>query len=200
VRASLEAYGPAGYVGVDISPGPSVDVVEDATRLLDRFEPESFDVVLSTEMVEHVRDWRAVFTNMKRLCVPGGVVVITTRSPGFPYHAYPNDFWRYEPSDMSLIFADFEIEMLESEDNSELPGVFVKARRTESERSIDLSPIALTSILTDDRRVTLTDLDVGRFMVTRRLNLAVRPFTRFVPQGVKAPFKKRLRLGPGIRT
>ena len=68
VRRSIEARGTASYVGVDIEAGPSVDVVWDATKLLDRFEPNSFDVVCSTEAVEHIRDWCAAFTNMKRLC------------------------------------------------------------------------------------------------------------------------------------
>ena len=193
VRAAIEARGPASYVGVDIMAGPSVDVVLDASLLLERFDPESFDVVLSTEMAEHVRDWRTVFINMKTLSSVGGVVVLTTRSPGFAYHAYPNDFWRYELSDMALIFADFDIEMLESERDRRSPGVFVKARRTRSDSTVDLSPIALHSIFTADRRSEIPGrLDRQKFLLARRARLAMMPVSRYIPEPIKAPFKKRL--------
>jgi SAM-dependent methyltransferase len=198
VRAAVEAHRPSTYVGVDISSGPSVDVVLDASKLLERFEPGSFDIVLSTEMIEHVRDWRTVIDNMKGLCAPAGIVVMTTRSPGFRYHAYPDDFWRYEPADMALIFADFEMEMLESEKDPGQPGVFVKARRRDM-TSLDLRPIALYSVITDDRRVSVTDWDLRRFQAVRRINLAVKPVTRRIPQNAKAPFKKKLGLGPGFQ-
>jgi SAM-dependent methyltransferase len=170
-RPLIEALGPAEYVGVDITPGLGVDVVLDAEHLLDRFEPGSFDVVISTEMVEHVRDWRKVFNNMKRLCAPGGWVVVTTRSRGFQYHGYPNDFWRYEMSDMMAIFADFSIEVLEKDPNS--PGVYVAAR----ERSMtftDLDPIALYSMCTDDRRIDVSDFEVWKKLAAERIGAAKR--------------------------
>lgn len=197
VRALLEGYEPAAYVGVDINPGPSVDVVCDASKLLSEFQPQSFDIVLSTEMVEHVRDWRAVFENIKAVCAVGGTTVITTRSPGFRYHAFPYDFWRYEPADMALIFADYEVAMLESERDPGQPGVFVKARRI-IEESLDLNPIALHSVLTDDRRAEISDWDIRRFHVLMRANLWVKPLSRLVPEQIKKPFKRRLGLGPGF--
>jgi SAM-dependent methyltransferase len=197
VRESLLAYDPASYVGVDISPGPNVDVVWDATKLLDKFAPRSFDVVLSTEMIEHVRDWRAALDGMKRLCKPSGVVVITTRSPGFGYHGYPHDFWRYTLSDMALIFADFDIDLLEPDPDASQQGVFLKARSSGAE-PIDLDPIALTSILTDRRETALTEYQIRRFQILRQINLAVKPVSRLVPQQLKAPLKKRLGIGPGF--
>jgi len=154
VRPYLESLAPASYVGVDINPGPGVDLVCDAEHLLDRFGPESFDVVISTELLEHVRDWRAVITGMKRLARPGGLIVITTRSLGFPIHGYPDDYWRYEPTDMRVIFGDCAIELLDV-DRSE-PGVFVAARRPAAERfePFDLSGYALCSPHTGTRTLT----------------------------------------------
>ena len=84
-------------------------------RLVDYFGPESFDVVVSTEVVEHVLDWRLVINNMKMMLKRGGFIHLTTRSRGFPYHAYPHDYWRYEPSDMVRLFRDFEIIRLEAD-------------------------------------------------------------------------------------
>ena len=56
-----------------------------------------------------------------------GVLLITTRSPGFKYHGYPFDYWRYTPEDMTRLLRDFEIEDLQNDPLA--PGVFVKARR-----------------------------------------------------------------------
>src|SRR4051794_17515061 len=89
VRPLLEAHRPARYVGTDIEAGPYVDKICDAGELVARFGAESFDVVVTTEMLEHVRDWRAVVSNLKRVVRRGGLLIVTTPSHGFPYHAYP---------------------------------------------------------------------------------------------------------------
>ena len=99
VRSIVTVHQPARYVGVDLQEGPGVDAVCDATELVSRFGENSFDLVLSTEMLEHVRDWRVVVSQIKRVLKPGGVLLVTTRSRGFPYHGFPHDFWRYEPGD-----------------------------------------------------------------------------------------------------
>ena len=78
-------------------------------------------------------------------------IYITTRSYGFPYHAYPYDFWRYEIEDMKKIFSDFEIIKLIKD--HEASGIFLKAKKT-SNTLIDLSNIALYSIILG-RRTTL---------------------------------------------
>jgi SAM-dependent methyltransferase len=157
LRPILEAWGPAAYVGVDLMPGPGVDEVCEAEQLVERFGPESFDLVVSTEMVEHVRDWRRVFSNLKRICRPDGLVVITTRSPGYPYHAYPHDFWRYSLDDMKAIFADFDLLALESDPT--YPGVFLMARKPRHFQEADLSGLALVSVVTNRRQKDLADGD-----------------------------------------
>lgn len=150
-RAYLESLGPASYVGVDINPGPGVDVLCDAELLPERFGTERFQLLVSTELLEHVRDWRRVLTGMKRLVRPGGLIVITTRSPGFPIHGFPHDYWRYELRDMRVIFGDCSLERLER-DQSE-PGVFVAARRPVAPEfePFDLSGYALRSPHTNRR-------------------------------------------------
>ena len=57
VRPLIERFcQPKEYIGVDIEPGKYVNVVLPAERLVDYFGPESFDVVVPTEVVEHVLD------------------------------------------------------------------------------------------------------------------------------------------------
>ncbi len=127
VRAVLEHWGPSEYIGIDAVDGEGVDRVADITALSDIFPHGHFDVVISTEVLEHVRDWRAAIYNMKSIAAPGAILIITTRSRGFPYHPHPEDFWRYERSDLAAIFSDFLIDQLQS-DPAE-PGIFMRARK-----------------------------------------------------------------------
>src|SRR5262245_791858 len=91
LRPHLVSLRPSLLLGVDAEPGQGVDRVVDAGALVDTFGPGAFDTVVCTEVVEHVRDWRSVFTNLKGVLRPGGVLLLTTRSPGFPYHGWPHD-------------------------------------------------------------------------------------------------------------
>ena len=96
LRPYVAALRPMSYVGVDLAPGRGVDVVMHAEDLTKRFGLDAFDLVIATEMVEHVRDWRTIVRNMKAVLRSGGHLLVTTRSRGFPYHGWPSDYWRYE--------------------------------------------------------------------------------------------------------
>ena len=51
-----------------------VDVVVPAEELVKYFGAESFDVVIATELLEHVKDWRLVVNNMKQVLKPKGYI------------------------------------------------------------------------------------------------------------------------------
>jgi SAM-dependent methyltransferase len=144
VRSLVVGLGPASYLGVDLVAGPGVDEICDAGELAVRFGRGSFDLVVSTEMLEHVRDWRAAVTNLKLMLCVGGWLLVTTRSLGFPFHGYPEDHWRYEVDDMRTIFADFDITLLVP-DTPPSYGVFMLARKT-SRRPVNLGPVGLYSM------------------------------------------------------
>jgi SAM-dependent methyltransferase len=156
LRPVIEALGPSEYVGVDVVDGTGVDLVCDGGHLVERFGTDAFDLVVSTEVLEHARDWRGVISRLKRVCRPGGLLVLTTRSRGFPYHAWPSDFWRYELDDMRQIFGDLEILLLEPDRQS--PGVFLKARRPPELRERDLSAHRLFSVVTGTFELDITDV------------------------------------------
>jgi|SRR5579864_2842323 len=151
VRPIFERLKPNRYVGTDIRAGQDVDMICDAVNLIDVFGKRSFDVLVSTEVLEHVADWRAVITNYKRILRPNGVLFITTRSLGFPYHEYPLDCWRFEVADMQAIFSDFEILALQSDPSDSSPGVFIKARRPKRYRERNLKSVKLYSITAQQR-------------------------------------------------
>jgi SAM-dependent methyltransferase len=66
------------WYGLDIAPGPGVDLVADATddeRM--RNYADLFDVVLCTELLEHVENWRAVLDNAWSVLAPRGTAFFT---------------------------------------------------------------------------------------------------------------------------
>lgn len=139
---------PNSYVGVDIAPGPCVDKICNVTDLISEFGKFSFDYVITTEMMEHVEDWRAAIRNLKGICRLGGHILITTRSYGFPLHNYPNDWWRFEWDDMLAIFADCDIVSVQKDPQD--IGIFVHAIKTDRPET-DLTGINLYNIQKNSR-------------------------------------------------
>jgi hypothetical protein len=133
-RQHVESLQPHSYLGVDMEPGPGVDEVCRAEELVERFGENAFDLVVATELLEHCENWQEVVSNLKR--VTKDVLIVTTRSKGFPYHPAPHDCWRYEVSDFREIFSDMEIEVLIPDPGP--PGVFIRATKPELFQERDL--------------------------------------------------------------
>ena len=167
----VKSWNPSEYVGVDIAPGPGVDVVCDADDTLKKFGRDRFDVVISTEAIEHTRNWRTVISNIKNLCAPGGVMIVTTCMPGHYYHPHPGDFWRYTPEDFRAIFSDCEIENVASDPRT--LGVYIRAIKPKHFQEKDLSSYELTSIITGTRVKDVDEATIARFTnkYERRLRL-----------------------------
>ncbi len=157
--------------------------------MVGRFGKESFDVVILTELLEHAKNWQLVISNMKNVCKPGGILIVTTRSRGFGYHGFPYDFWRYELDDFREIFSDLNIVSLEKD--TELVGVFTKLRKPLEFKERDLANYKLYSILTNTRTAQVTEKDSRslrylRFMVREKLKkivrLLIQSFKKVVPE------------------
>jgi SAM-dependent methyltransferase len=184
MRSIVEELHPERYLGVDIFPGPGVDEICAAEDLVAHFGAETFDLVISTEMIEHVRDWRIVLSNLKQLVRPHGILLITTRAQGFSYHGCPGDFWRYELNDIRILCADFNIEALQPDPKQ--PGVFLKARKPEGFIEHDLRSYALYSIINKKRCLSIHDWEIWRFLLYWKGK-------DFVPEWLKARIKKILK-------
>ena len=89
--------------GLDIHPGPSVDLVGDA-HVLSRFlRPGSFDAVVSGAVLEHLEAPWLFAAEVNRVLKPGGLIY--QLAPGaWPAHAQPNDFWRMSAEGMRVLF------------------------------------------------------------------------------------------------
>lgn len=92
-----------GYVGMDIVPGPNVDVVGDAHELSRLLPPNSFDAAMSLSVFEHLMmPWKVV-TELNRVLKPGALVFIQTHQT-FPLHDEPWDFWRISADAWPALF------------------------------------------------------------------------------------------------
>lgn len=131
VRPFIEKHHPAMYVGVDRKRGPGVDLVADCEHLVKHMGGDAWDFVISCEMLEHVDNWRVCMRQMTWAVSPGGLLLVTTRSPGFPYHPFPVDNWRFTVNDMERIVEALRLQAvtIEEDKGPGSPGVFVLARK-----------------------------------------------------------------------
>jgi SAM-dependent methyltransferase len=91
------------YAGADMFPGPNVRYVCPAEAL--DVPDESFDVVLSTQMLEHVRDPTKTLSEIGRVLRPGGIALVSTHGV-WPYHPVPEDYWRWTHEGLRVLFSD----------------------------------------------------------------------------------------------
>ncbi|MDR7921525.1 class I SAM-dependent methyltransferase [Thermosynechococcus sp. HY213] len=80
------------YVGIDVA-GREADYIV-APDAVFPFDDASFDVVLATQVVEHVENLPHTLGEISRVCKPGGMIVLS-----FPFlyneHGSPYDFQRF---------------------------------------------------------------------------------------------------------
>ena len=182
-RPFVQRHGPADYVGVDIAEGPGVDEICDVGDLIERFGKGRFDLIVCTEVLEHVRDWRTALSNLKHVLTADGTLLVTTRSIGFHYHGYPFDFWRFEPNDVKALMADMSLDVLETDDSS--PGVLFVATKPSDFREADLTDSRLFSIITGRRCRDISDGQLRWYLWVKR------PVTRFLAKRYRS-LRKRL--------
>lgn len=92
LRSAIEAAG-ATYTGLDVEQNRTgtVGVIAPLWRV--PLADASFDVILATEVLEHVADTEGAFAEMARLLRSGGRIVITTPF-AYPLHELPHDYVR----------------------------------------------------------------------------------------------------------
>lgn len=91
------------YVGADLEGNPLADVVlnDDGSVPL----PDAqFDLILSTQVLEHVTDPELYVSECHRLLKPGGTLVLTTHGIMF-YHPDPVDYWRWTSAGLARILS-----------------------------------------------------------------------------------------------
>jgi len=99
-------------VALDIRRGPGVQLVGDAQLL--GIADATFDVVLCTEVLEHLPEPQKAIDEFERVLKPGGTLLLTTRFI-FPIHDAPHDYFRYTKYGLRYLLRRFEIQDLQEE-------------------------------------------------------------------------------------
>jgi SAM-dependent methyltransferase len=99
-------------VALDVQRGIGVQVIGDAQAL--GIREASFDVVLCTEVLEHLPEPQRAIDEIFRVLVPGGQLLLTTRFL-FPIHDAPHDYFRFTKYGLRHLLRRFEISELEEE-------------------------------------------------------------------------------------
>ena len=109
-----EWFGPVTeYVGLDVSPGAAVDLVV-ASNEHWPLPNEKFDVILCSQVLQHVEHLDITLKEMSRVLKRGGVAILT-----FPFlyneHGAPWDYRRFTGYQAAKLFPDAEVLYLDKQ-------------------------------------------------------------------------------------
>jgi SAM-dependent methyltransferase len=97
------------YIGIDVRPGPGVDLVADVEALPQADACIGTAVAMST--FEHVpRFWRG-FAEIERVLRPDGAFLVSIPFH-FHIHNYPADYWRCTPQAVELLLQNYPSRIL----------------------------------------------------------------------------------------
>lgn len=114
------------YLGVDIGDGNNVDLVCPGHRVIDTV---GFDVVISTECLEHDEYWSETLANMVNLTKRDGLLLLSCATTGRPEHGtkktspadspFTNDYYKNITIDdiqlainIPLVFKQYELKTI----------------------------------------------------------------------------------------
>lgn len=105
-------YFPKDYVRADLAGTPEIDITFGGDSVLP-VESASFDLVVSTQVLEHVPQPVAYLTEAHRVLRPGGRMLLTTHGT-FEEHGTPYDYRRWTASGLSgeIAACGFRIEQV----------------------------------------------------------------------------------------
>ncbi len=89
------------YLGIDLAWNPHADIIVGADSKIQH--PDSqIDVVLSTQVLEHVEDPEGYLREAYRILKPNGTLLLTTHGY-WMYHPDPTDYWRWTSTGLRKI-------------------------------------------------------------------------------------------------
>lgn len=101
------------YIGVDFPSNPQADLhisIDNKTELPN----ETADVVLSTQVLEHVSSPAGYLQECFRILKPKGILILSTHGY-WPYHPDPSDLWRWTSSGLFKIISEAGFQVNEAQ-------------------------------------------------------------------------------------
>ena len=92
----------ASYLGVDLAENEGADIHFNPDGRSAPLPDGAADVILSTQVLEHVEDPAFYLAECRRLLKGGGLLILSTHGY-WPYHPSPNDYWRWTGAGLEKI-------------------------------------------------------------------------------------------------
>lgn len=144
-RYPVKSAGSWIYLNIETKTNP--DVVADAVKL--PFQDASVDLVICTEVLEHLVTPALCIDEIWRVIKPGGILIGSAPFV-FPVHGDPNDYYRYTDSGLRTMFKKFSVVEIEPMGGS----------------------LGTIGLLLEQELATLAQSKLMRFLI-RRLALAI---------------------------
>lgn len=99
------------YAGLDMAPGPNVDIVPSNPYDWQEIQTDSYDVVVSGQAFEHIEFFWVTMTEMARVLKQDGLLCLIAPN-GFGEHRHPVDCYRFLSDGMTALARYVELEPL----------------------------------------------------------------------------------------
>jgi len=104
------------YIGIDMEYGNKVDVVLDLTEDFEfiekKLEGRRFRTIVCFSVLEHCSNPFKMCNNIERLLRDNGLVFISVPF-SWRIHGYPNDYWRFTPEGIKVLFPNLKFDLKE---------------------------------------------------------------------------------------
>jgi SAM-dependent methyltransferase len=162
------------YVGLDMRPGPGVDLVGDVESL--DLPTASVGTVVALSTFEHVRRFWRGLDEVFRVLRPDGALLISVPF-NLHLHGFPSDYWRFTADGLDLLLDRYPVRLLGTQGPRTKPhNVWALALR---ERGTRITPAQLTEYRRLIGEYARQPLPLGRRLRywVGRLICGRRPFT-----------------------
>src|SRR3954454_10725031 len=153
-------------IALDITRGAGVQIIGDAQAL--GIADASFEIVLCTEVLEHLPEPQRAIDEMFRVLVPGGQLLLTTRFL-FPIHDAPHDYFRFTKYGLRHLLRRFEIVELREEADSVGTIAILLQRLGMQARTLNWMPFRALWLVAAQIARPFTFLITGEYGDSRRL-------------------------------